>query len=88
MNTAELNKTLSDEIYKLRAGKAKPERVNAITRAASQIIAAARLELAYIKIVGAPQAVLPFFDNGERRKRIQVLDTKRLPAKVKRRRPR
>lgn len=61
MNTNELNKVLSDEIYKLRAGKAKPERVNAITRAASQIIAAARLELAYIKIAGVPQAALPFF---------------------------
>lgn len=63
MNTNELNKVLSDEIYKLRAGKAKPERVNAVTRAASQIIAAARLELAYIKVVGAPQAVLPFFSH-------------------------
>lgn len=61
MNTAELNKVLSDEIYKLRAGKAKPERVNAVTRAASQIIAAARLELAYVKMVGVPGARLPFF---------------------------
>ena len=62
MNTAELNKVLSSEIYKLRSGKAKPERVNAITRAASQIIAAARLELAYVKMVGgAPHAKLPFF---------------------------
>lgn len=61
MNTNELNKVLSDEIFKLRAGKAKPDRVNAITRASSQIIAAARLELAYIKMVGVPQAVLPFF---------------------------
>lgn len=61
MNTNELNKVLSDEIYKLRAGKAKPERVIAITKAAAQIVAAARLELAYIKMVGVPRAVLPFF---------------------------
>lgn len=61
MNTTELNKVLSDEIYKLRAGKAKPDRVNAITRAASQIIAAARLELIYVKMAGVPQAALPFF---------------------------
>lgn len=61
MNTNELNKVLSDEIYKLRSGKAKPERVNAVTRAASQIIAAARLELAYVKMVGLPRAALPFF---------------------------
>ena len=61
MNTNELNKVLSDEIYKLRSRKAKPERVNAVTRAAAQIVAAARLELAYIKVVGVPQAVLPFF---------------------------
>lgn len=63
MNTNELNKVLSDEIYKLRANKSKPERVNAITRAASQIIAAARLELNYIKLVGVPQATLPFFNH-------------------------
>jgi hypothetical protein len=61
MNTTELNKVLSDEIFKLRAGKTKPEKVNAITRAASQIIAAARLELTYVKMAGIPQAVLPFF---------------------------
>lgn len=63
MNTNELNKVLSDEIFKLRAGKVKPDRVNAITRAASQIIAAARLELQYIKVAGVPQATLPFFNN-------------------------
>jgi hypothetical protein len=63
VNTNELNKVLSDEIFKLRSGKAKPERVNAITRAASQIIAAARLELAYVKMAGVPQAILPFFNH-------------------------
>lgn len=62
MNTNELNKVLSDEIFKLRAGKAKPERTIAVTKAAAQIIAAARLELAYIKMVGVPRAVLPFFN--------------------------
>ncbi len=62
MNTAELNKVLSDEIYKLRSGKAKPERVNAVTRAASQIIAAARLELAYMKMIGDRRNVVPFFN--------------------------
>lgn len=63
MNFNELNKVLSDEIYKLRSGKAKPERVNAVTRAASTIIAGARLELAFIKMAGVPQAVLPFFNH-------------------------
>jgi hypothetical protein len=63
VNTSELNKVLSDEIHKLRSGKAKPERVNAVTRAASQIIAAARLELAYVKMAGVPQAALPFFSH-------------------------
>lgn len=61
MNTTELNKVLSDEIYKLRAGKAKPDRTKAITQAAGQIISAARLELAYCRLVGAKSAVLPFF---------------------------
>lgn len=67
MDSTELNKVLSDEIYKLRSGKAKPDRVNAVTRASSQIIAAARLELAYMKIAGVPQAALQFFGtNGKR----------------------
>lgn len=61
MNTTELNKVLSDEIYKLRSGKAKPERTKAITQAAGQIISAARLELAYCRLIGAKTAVLPFF---------------------------
>lgn len=63
MNTEELNKVLSDEIYRLRAGKAKPERTLAVTKAAAQIIAAARLELSYVKMIGVPQAVLPFFNH-------------------------
>ena len=55
---------LSQEISKLRNGRAKPERVNAITRAASQIIAAARLELAYMRLVGIPNHITsPFFGN-------------------------
>lgn len=60
MDINELNKVLSSEIYKLRAGRAKPERVNAVTRAASQILSGARLQLAYMKMVGSPAAV-PFF---------------------------
>jgi hypothetical protein len=63
VNTNELNKVLSDEIFKLRAGKSKPERTVAVTKAAAQIIAAARLELAYIKMVGVPRAALPFFNH-------------------------
>jgi hypothetical protein len=62
VNTNELNKVLSDEIQQLRSGKTKPDRVNAITRAASQIIAAARLQLAYVKMVGV-EGHLPFFGN-------------------------
>lgn len=72
MNTSELNKVLSDEIYKLRSGKTKPERVNAVTRAASQIIAAARIELAFIKMAGIPQAVLPFFSHHGKQKAISA----------------
>lgn len=66
MNTSELNKVLSDEIYKLRSRKVKPDLVNkanAITRAASVMIAAARVELAYVKMAGVPQAVLPLFSH-------------------------
>ena len=60
MDINELNKVLSSEINKLRGGKAKPERVNAVTRAASQILSGARLQLTYAKMVGLPAAI-PFF---------------------------
>lgn len=60
MDINELNKVLASEIYKLRSNKAKPERVNAITRAASQILSGARLQLSYAKMVGLPSAI-PFF---------------------------
>lgn len=52
MDINELNKILSDEIYKLRSGKAKPERVNAITRAAGRILEGARLQLSAAKLIG------------------------------------
>lgn len=68
MNTTELNKVLSSEIYRLRAGRAKPERVNAVSRAASQIIAAARMELEYARLVGMPNRVMSFFANHGARK--------------------
>ena len=61
MNTTELNKVLSDEIYKLRAGKTKPERINAVTRACAGIVSAARIELMYMKHTGVPHAALSFF---------------------------
>lgn len=84
MNTRELNKVLSDEIYKLRAGKAKPERVNSITRAAGQIIQAARLELAYVKLVGLPGAALAFFEHhgkpralAQPKRKLKVVDGKK-----------
>lgn len=65
MNTTELNRVLSDEIYKLRANKAKPERTNAIVRAASVIVAAARLELQHAKLIGHREK-LPFFGDPKR----------------------
>lgn len=74
MNANELNRVLADEIYKLRAGKAKPERTNAVVRAAVAIVSSARLQLAYMKVAGANEA-LPFFGangrppiNGEAKK--------------------
>lgn len=82
MNTSELNKVLSDEIYKLRSGSVKPERVNAITKAASQLIATARLELMYLKLVGLPRQIIPFFDHYGKQK---ALPAKQEAKKVKRR---
>lgn len=81
MNTTELNKVLSDEIYKLRSGQAKPERVNAITRAASTIIAGARLELAYVKMVGVPQAAITFFGHHGKPGRVLTAPKKKLIGK-------
>ena len=61
MNTTELNKVLSSEIYKLRGGKGKIASTKAIVQCASQIIAAARLELSYARLVGMKGGALPFF---------------------------
>lgn len=60
MDLNELNKVLSSEIHKLRAGRTKPEKVKAVTGAASQIIAGARLQLAYMKLVGSVVATPAF----------------------------
>lgn len=60
MNTVELNQVLSSEIQKLRSGKAKIASTKAIVQCSSQIIAAARLELSYARLVGT-RGVLPFF---------------------------
>lgn len=70
MNINELNKVLSDEIYKLRAGKVKTERVNAVTRACAQIISGGRLQLSYIKMAGLPQGTIPFFGENGKAKRV------------------
>ena len=62
MNTNELNQVLSSEIAKLRSGKAKIASTKAIVQCSAQIIAAARLELSYARLMGA-RGNLPFFGN-------------------------
>ena len=52
MTASELHRVLSDEIYKLRSGKAKSERTNAIANMASKIISNARLQFEYAKHYG------------------------------------
>lgn len=61
MNTRELNEVLADEIRRLRSGKAKPASSIVIAKHAGQMIAAARLELAYCKLYGLKPLALPFF---------------------------
>lgn len=60
MNTSELNQVLSGEIQKLRSGKAKIASTKAIVQCSAQIIAAARLELSYARLMGG-RGALPFF---------------------------
>lgn len=52
MNGNEMRRVLADEIYKLRAGRAKPERVNAVARAAATICASIRVELQHASMTG------------------------------------
>lgn len=52
MHGNEMRRVLADEIYKLRSGRAKPDRVNAIARAASQITSSIRVELQYCAMTG------------------------------------
>jgi predicted RecB family endonuclease len=67
VNLNELNRVLSDEIYKLRAGKTKPERINAITRAGAVMIAGVRTALMCSKITGIPLSTVPFFADNLRK---------------------
>lgn len=64
MNGNEMRRVLADEIYKLRAGKAKPERVNAVARAAATICASIRVELQYCTMTGQ-QPSISFISNGK-----------------------
>lgn len=59
MDLNELNKVIGDEIYKLRSGKAKPERLNAVSRAGAVSVRIASVQLTAMKMLGgtinAPQ---------------------------------
>lgn len=63
MNGNEMRRVLSDEIYKLRSGKSKPDRVNAISRAASTICASIRIELQFCNMTGQTPNI-PFIGTG------------------------
>jgi len=57
----ELNRVIGDEIYKLRAGKAKPERLNAISRAGTVMVRNADVQLRAFKAFGTPRTLPEFF---------------------------
>ena len=57
MNINQLRDVLSDEIYKLRAKKTKPDRTNAVVNAAGKWLQTVRLEMDYCKMVGAKPAI-------------------------------
>ena len=52
MDLTELNRVLGDEIYRMRSGKAKPERLHAIARVGSVMVRGATVQLEAIKIMG------------------------------------
>lgn len=64
MNGNEMRRVLADEIYKLRAGKSKPDRVNAVARAAATICASIRVELQYCNMTGQ-QPSISFIGGGK-----------------------
>ena len=57
MHGNELRRVLADEIYRIRAGRSKPERVNAVARAASVICTSVRVELMYCKMTGQTPSI-------------------------------
>lgn len=59
MSPEALQKLLSDELAKLRAGESTPERGNAVANLAGKILATARLEMEYAKATGAVPSI-PF----------------------------
>lgn len=83
MNGNELRRVLADEIYKLRAGKSKPDRVNSIARAAGTICASIRVELQYCKLTGQTPSI-PFIGTNSNRAALPPA-TKTVPASKKKR---
>ena len=61
MDLNELNKVVGDEIYKLRAGKTKPERLNAISRAGTVMVRNATVQLAAMRAFGGNRIVPEMF---------------------------
>jgi len=64
MNGNEMRRVLADEIYKLRAGKSKPEMANSIARAAAVICQSIRVELQYCALTGQSPSI-PFIGAGK-----------------------
>lgn len=78
MNGNEMRRVLADEIYKLRNGKSKPDRVNAISRAAGTICASIRVELQFCNMTGQTPHIA-FVSSGDPRKALPNPKTKRKP---------
>jgi hypothetical protein len=53
----ELRGILSDEIYKIRAGKGTAASVNAISNASGKILSSIKLELEYYKLIGKTPSI-------------------------------
>lgn len=82
MDGNEMRRVLADEIYKLRAGKSKPDRVNAVARAAATICASIRVELQFCNMTGATPHI-PFIGTDTKKpKKLSAPKTKRMKLKI------
>jgi hypothetical protein len=58
----DLRNILADDVMKLRKGDMTAPIANAVTNATGKMLSSCKIELEYNKLMGRPQAIIPFLE--------------------------